>query len=211
MATTKLNNLIIAVSRRVGDARTDASSAGDSGRRITSALWVEYVNQALKDLLMEKFEALGVDGFADAFPEFVKTSSALTLTGGSVAKPADAWVFVELLKSDGSIRFERVESSRVLQVKYGHDPLQVPSATEPAFYEEAGNVVALPSSVGTWTVVGRYVVTPEDLVVVTGAGGTDLSLNARWWGELKDRVAALAVKDMQLIGSPAAADTVTMP
>jgi hypothetical protein len=62
------------------------------------------------------------------------------------------------------------------------------SEDSPAFYEEGLNIVALPAAVAAWTVVGRYIIVHQDVVIETEAGGTDLVLNPTWYGEVVDRM-----------------------
>lgn len=178
----------------VQEYRSSAGSDGDTNMRWKSVNWQGYVNRSLAELVMKKFTEMG-EKFGDVMPEFVKTSAELQLAGGTVAKPADAFVFFELMKSDGTAFFYRITSDRVLKVKTGADALLTPSEDEPVYWEEGVNLYVLPAEANAWKVVGRYVVTPTELTVVTGAGGTDLSLNRMWHEELLQMVVAKALAD----------------
>ena len=101
MATTQFNLNILSAARKLKDARTTADASSDTGKRYSSALLSDYQNRAVRDLLTETYAKLGAD-FGSAIPEYMKTSGALSLVSGSVAKPSDAWYTTDLSLNLGS-------------------------------------------------------------------------------------------------------------
>jgi hypothetical protein len=169
MATSVLNSLILKASRMVQEMRTSAAATDDTDRRWKSENWTDYVNRALRDYLQEKLQELGLKEFMKMYPEYVKPSGVLTLVSGSVAKPTDALIVVDLVKSDLSVYFERLDPTEVESVRTGANPLYVPSATAPVFWEEDGKIKTLGQISGN--VIAKYIATPIDLVVITAAAG----------------------------------------
>lgn len=169
MATTKFNNILLAGARRLKDARTDPTPNGDANARYTSVQLTEYANRSVRDYLVAKLVELGPDGFADKYPEYIKTSGVLTLAAGAVAKPADAIVVADLMLSDLSKTFSRIAQGRVANVKVGKDALIIPSATKPVFWEEGSNVNTLGILAGN--VIARYIVTHQDILPSTAPVG----------------------------------------
>jgi len=169
MATTKLNSVIVAVARKLQDERTDASASSDTGTVYHSVLLTEYANRAVRDLLREKFLALGKEGFAGLLPEYIVESAALTLDAGSVAKPVGAWFVLDLYKSDKTIKFEPLEPDEVGSVLTSEAGLDNATASRPKFYEEGSNIKTLGLTSGN--VIARYIKAHQDLTVITGASG----------------------------------------
>jgi hypothetical protein len=151
MPTTRFNANIIEAAARLQAARTSAGVDGDIGAaaKWNSALLTRYQNRAIRDLLKETLQSAGPRGFAEAIPEYMKTSSVLTLIGGIVAKPLDSFFIVELSRSDHSINFYRIPQDQIETVRSGLNANIVPSATHPVFWEESGNIytLGLPASV----------------------------------------------------------------
>jgi hypothetical protein len=170
MSSVKFNNNILEAAARMKDARTTAASSDDTNKRYTSAMWTRYQNRAIRDFLLEWFQKIGPDEFQNLFPEYIKTGSPLTLSSGSVATPADAFVVTELKNSAGTIKFWRIEQKTVQDVLLGIDGLIVPSATRPVFYEEAGNIKTL--GITTGDVIPRYIKTHQDIAVSVASAGT---------------------------------------
>lgn len=194
MATTLFNSNIIEFASRMKDARTSAAIAGDTSAnggptRYTSAQCARYENRSIRDLLLEWFQKLGPDHFEELFPEYVKTGSAITLVAGVVAKPVDAFIVLDLKKSDGTVKFRRLEQKLVQDVIMNTDGLIVPSPTSPVFYEENGNIVALGITSGN--VIPRYIVTHQDIAVSTVSAGN---------GKIKTGGGTLYTQATQTIG-----------
>ena len=169
MATSNLNSLILATARKLKDARTNPSSVGDTGRVYSSAVLTDYANRAVRDFLRDALKSLGPKLFAETFPEYIKTSSTLTLAAGSVAKPTDALFVIGLMKSDLTLNFEPVKAEELASVLTGAAGLLNASATQPLFYDEAGNIKTL--GVTTGDVIARYIRVHPDLTVITTAVG----------------------------------------
>jgi hypothetical protein len=165
--TTYLNNLILATARKLKDERTSAASSDDTGHVYSSALLTEYANRAVRNYLAAELNSLGIKAFARKYPEYVKQSSALSLSSGSVAKPADALFVFDLVLSDLSLRFDPISQENVAQALAGEAGLGAPSATHPGFYEESGNIKTL--GVTSGTVLARYISVHPDLAVITTA------------------------------------------
>jgi hypothetical protein len=165
VSTLIFNSVLRAVARRLKAERTLAT---DDAGAYTSVLLTEYVNRAIKDLLIDKYLQLGDDRFRTLFPEYVKTSGALTLSGGVVAKPNDAFVITNLSTS-GGIEFKKLKQSQVEDVRRGTEMIIVPSASRPVFWEEAGNIYTL--GVTSGDVVARYIQTPADITPSTVSAG----------------------------------------
>jgi len=167
MATTNTNNLILAIARRLKDARISADPSDDAGKRFSSKLLTEYLNKAIRDFLVDKFITFGEKGFMEMFPEYVKTGTSITLTNGVVPKPYDAFTVVDLRQ--GNIKFRKIRQDAVNDVILGIDPLIIPSSNSPVFYEENGNIYTLGITSGS--VIPRYIKTHTDLVVSTASSG----------------------------------------
>lgn len=196
MATTKFNANIIEAARRLKSARTSAGPSEDSTKKYSSALLTQYENRAVRDLLKELYEALGDKGFGDVVPEYIATSPALTLASGIVAKPADAWHITDLLKSDRTVKFHKIPSLEVENVRSGQDGLIVPSATRPVFWEEGPNIYTLGLTTGD--VIARYVKTHQDITVITDAAGNGTiyttAANLTWTAATKTvAIAAISI------------------
>lgn len=168
MATTKLNSLIVEAARRLKDQRSTAASSDDTGKVYNSAVLTGYANRAVRELLRELFEQYG-EKFGDLVPEYMRTSSALTLAAGVTAQPADAWFVLNLVKSDRTVKFHKVPSNIVEDVRSGEHGTIVPSLTRPVFWQEGGSIYTL--GVTTGDVIGRYVRVHPDLSVITTAVG----------------------------------------
>lgn len=189
MATTALNSLIIAASRKLHDARTDASSVGDTGRVYSSAMLTDYANRSVRDFLRDSLKMLGPKVFAETFPEYVKTSAALTLSSGSVAKPTDALFILGLMKSDLSLNFEPVKAEELASVLTGGAGLLNASATQPLFYDEGLYIKTL--GVTTGDVYARYIRTHPDLTPITGVSG-----NGKFYTTTANMTYAAAIKEL---------------
>jgi hypothetical protein len=200
MPTTRFNNNILQMSRRLNDPRTDASSSGDTGAVYTSAILAGYQNQAIRNLIKDQFLKVGELGIAAVFPELVRLSSALTLTTsgtqGSVAVPSDCWLVITLRNSGATKEFRKVIDIHDLnRMVTGEHAFLNPTAARPYFFELSGSIYT--RGIYSGDVVAIYLQSPADVVVTTGAGGTDISLNAIWDGEIVDRAVAIAVADMK--------------
>lgn len=194
MATTRFNNHVLSVARRLNDPRTDASATGDTGAVYSSAILSYYVNQAMRDLVRDYFLKLGEQATAAIFPDLVKVSSALTLTTGSVAVPTDSWFITALRVSGGTKEFRKIHDVRdINRAITGEHAFIKPTAAKPYFYELGGTINTL--GITTGNVLAHYMTVPPDVTVVTGAGGTDMILNSIWDGEIVDRAVAKAVQD----------------
>lgn len=169
MATPILNGLILKAARMMQEPRTSAAASDDTGKVYKSARWTDYANSSLRDLLKEKVKELGVDSFMTSFPEYVKTSGVLTLVAGEVAKPSDAMIIVDVLKSDLTVKFERVNAEEVASVQSGEHGLYAPTASRPVFWEENGFIHTLGQTTGD--IVAKYIVSPPDAAVITTAAG----------------------------------------
>lgn len=170
MATVVINDLILKAARAVQEYRASAGAAGDSASfRFTSTNWTDYVNRSVREYLSTELERLGTEGFRKKYPEYEKPSGTLTLVSGSVAKPSDALVVVDLLKSDNSVGFDKVDKEKLRSILTSRNPLIVPSAARPVFWEEEGNIKTLGLTSGN--VIARYIKTHTDVVVVTGTAG----------------------------------------
>jgi hypothetical protein len=75
---------------------------------------------------------------------------------------------VELMKSDNTLYFTRQNSSQIQKILTGYDVLNVPSATDPIFYEESGEIKTLPAAVAAYDVIARYLQAPDELAVIVG-------------------------------------------
>ncbi len=199
MATPNLNGRILIVAHRLQQTRTDPTAIGDSGQRYSSLLLAGYVNRAVREFLTQSYERMGPDTFTKLFTEYIKTTTpTLTLVGGVVAKPADAWYFISLSKSDFSVDFYKLRQNEISSVLTKQNGEIVPSAADPAFYEEGANLFVLPNvaPISGWAVSGRYIVTHQDLTPYTDANPeADLVLNANWYGAVEDIAVQHAIQD----------------
>lgn len=164
MATTNLNAIILAAARKLKDQRSSAGAGDDSGKRYVSALLTEYANRAVRDLIRELFEVYR-ERIGDVLPEYMKTSGTLSLTNGVVTPPPDLWYAMDLVKSDRTVKFHKLESEQVETVWSGQDKLIVPSATRPVFWQEAQKLYTL--GLTNDNVIVRYLRAHLDIGVVT--------------------------------------------
>jgi hypothetical protein len=169
MATTRFNSNILAAARRLKDERSSASPTDDTGHVFSSALLSEYENRSVRDVLKKVYDDLGEKAFGNVFPEYMLTSGALNLSAGALVKPADCWHVVDLVKSDLSVKFHKLKSSEIEDVRAAQNGVIVPSATRPVFWEEAASIYTL--GLVNATVIARYIKTHPDLVVSTDAVG----------------------------------------
>ena len=175
MATTKFNNIILDTARILKAARTLAT---DDAGSYTSALLTRYANRSIRKFLIERIQQLMPFQFAEAFPEYVKESGALTLTAGLTAKPTDAIYILEVRQ--GSTRFSRVQQKDVESLVTGINRTMVPSATKPFFWEDGGNINTL--GVTSGNITARYIVVHQDISPITGStsSGTSNSGSGTW-------------------------------
>ncbi len=168
MSTTKLNQIITDVARLLKHPITLATDDTDltgNASPYTSTLLTRYVNNAVRDLLLENYRSYGDRAFMELFPEYVKTSGVLTLAAGVVQKPTDAFLVLNMKLSDNSVFFTRIKQSVVEDIRSGKEKLIVPSATSPVFWDEAGSIYTLGLLAGD--VVMRYIVTHQDILPIT--------------------------------------------
>ena len=179
MATTKFN-LIITDTAQILKA-TRANATLDAGT-YTSAMLARYANRAIREFLIEKLVTLTPFQFAEAYPEYVQESGALTLAAGVVAKPSDSIYILEVRQ--GTTRFARVQQKDVegLVTQIGGvvaNRTMIPSATRPFFWDDGGNIHTLGITSGD--IVARYVVVHQDIapsIASAGVGkyGTSIGL-----------------------------------
>lgn len=172
MATPRFNANILTAAARLQDRRTDPTSAGDAGMTFISSRLAGYQNEAIRDMVLEMYKSLG-SKIVDVIPELVKESSVLTLVGGEVAKPSDAWMFLDLRTDDELIVFTKL-TKEIGRVKAGKTILNPDD--DPVFWESDGKLFVLPVDYAGAEVLGYYVVTPEDIepsTVSAGAGGAN--------------------------------------
>jgi hypothetical protein len=178
-ATLRFNANLMAAASTLKDRRTRPSSAGDSGRRFSSDILAYYENRAIKELILEKYFQYG-ENFDQVMPECVKTSADLTLDANGVADlPPDAWLFIDLAKSDFSAYIHKIFED-VSAVRAGRVGTIQPSLDDVYFFEEGRKIYVLPDD-GATTVKGRYVVTPTDISVIEESGGGNYSVGKGEW------------------------------
>ena len=175
MATTKFN-LIITDTAQILKA-TRANATLDAGS-YTSAMLARYANRAIREFLIEKLVTLTPFQFAEAYPEYVKESGALTLAGGVVAKPTDAIYILDVRQT--TTRFSRIQQKDVESIITGINRIMVPSATKPFFWEDGGNINTL--GVTSGNITARYIVVHQDISPITGStsSGTSNSGSGTW-------------------------------
>ena len=191
MPTTRFNSNIVLASRRMKVIRADAGPGSDSGSRFTSQMWSDYENRAIRDLITAEYTAGRI---SQTMPEYVKETAPFQITGsilypGSVLKTPEQWHFLELMytgTTGNPLMFSPLKRD-VLRITNGLDGLVIPSYTHPVFWEEAGRLFVSPGLFGalSWNVIGRYVMTHQDITVNTSPtdngsfsaipGGTTLS------------------------------------
>lgn len=85
MAGERIQAMSVELSKRIAD---EVAAYSTDGKMFTSAQRLKALNSAREKLYNTYISKLGVDGFAEMFPEFmVETSPAITVTGGSAATP----------------------------------------------------------------------------------------------------------------------------
>lgn len=166
MATTIFNNNILRAAKILKEARTLATDDGD---RYSSAMLADYQNRAVRSLITEMVESLGVPMFADKFPEYIATSGVLTLVSGLVALPSDCYRVIDVAVDDYSTYFDALDQADVVSVKTGRDGLVVPVFAEPVHYQEGSRLYTLGITSGT--IVVRYIRLHVDMSPITAATG----------------------------------------
>lgn len=191
---TRFNQNILDAARRLKEARTDATSSGDTEMRYSSALLTTYQNRAILDVVKSVFEKVGRLGFSTVMPEMVKGNLTASLTSpigggaGVFSMPVDAWTFLEVFDLTGSKIVKRIDAD-VVKVINSLDPLLVPSATQPIYYETMGTLVTYPALT---SVVGRYIFVHPTM---TTASTTDIYINPSYDGEIVDRMVQAGLQD----------------
>ena len=171
VATERFNQNIITVSKRLQDARSPATILDDTGKRYTIARLEQYENRAIRDFVRDKFKELGTS-FGTDIPEMIKTSGNLPTASGVVVKPGDAWR-VLTLRTEAGLRIDRIPDDEVDAVRTGTSLIN-PVAARPGFWEEGENLYLIPSSV-SGNVIARYIISHQDIAVITTAAG-----NGKW-------------------------------
>ena len=118
----------------------------------------------------KSFKTIGKDAFVKLFPEYVKESGTLVLSGGKVAKPTDAFLVIDLMMTDLSLYFDPLDEKKIAQVKVSDAGLDNASATHPKFWDDNGYINTL--GVTSGNVTARYITTPPDLSVITAAANS---------------------------------------
>jgi hypothetical protein len=173
MATVKFNTILIDVAQRLKSPRayaTDNVDVNGNTSTYSSSMLAKHINRAIRDLLLDKYNTLGEIGFAEMFPEYIKTSGALTLAAGLAAKPVDAFIVTGLRLSDDTVKFDRIKPVMVEDIKTSREKQIIPSATRPVFWDEHGSINTLGLLSGS--VIMRYIITHEDIVPVSSVATT---------------------------------------
>jgi hypothetical protein len=156
MATVKFNNIILEVFQRLKDPIANATLDGTT---YSNKIVRDHCNRAIRDFLIAQITGFGERGFSEAYPEYVKTGSALTLVAGTIAKPTDCFTILDLYA--GAVLFTKLEQYQVAGIVNGSDPVIIPSATSPVFWEEGSNIYTLGITSGN--VIPRYIITHQDI------------------------------------------------
>ena len=169
--TPRFNTNILAVARRVQDARTDATA---NGKRYSSALLAFYQNTAIRDLIKEVY-VTAKGAFHLIMPEIVKLSSWLPVitqtTHGTADMPVEAWLFLDLADNASPARTYPQLTQNVARALSALDPAI--DATHPA-YSQAGRKLLTFGVVSSISVRGRYIQQIADISPsygTVGAGG----------------------------------------
>ena len=193
--TSRFNSNILTAARRLQDARSDASANGDAGRRYKSIIWQDYENRAIREIIFETFKSLGVN-FGGLIPEYMKTSGTLTVSGAKTVRPTDSWIVTELVDSNKKVKFVSLSDDEVLDVTIGKRTLLIPTDENPCFYQERDSIVILPSATKIESVIARYIVVHQDIVVNTSSStnGNYLATSpAAWVGSTRRLTATMNV------------------
>jgi hypothetical protein len=163
MATVKFNSIVTELFTRLKDP---IAVANLSGAVYSNTLVCYHLNRAIRDFLIEKIVALKKD-FPEVFPEYVKIGSQITLTSGSVAKPSDCFTVLDL--NIGGVKFTKVDQFRVNDIINGFEPVIIPSASMPIFWEEGSNIKTYGLTSGN--VIPRYIVLHNDISPIVSTLG----------------------------------------
>lgn len=206
--TTRFDNNIIVVARRLKDKRLDTVpplSSSDTGLRYSNALLSSYENRAIRDLILDRY-AKGTALLE--IPEYIATVASLApnTTTGILAKSDAQWHFVELISTSPAVIFiPLAEDAQPLRVVSGRHGIINPTYRMPIFYEESGNLVVYPAtSDGTtqWSLTGRYLKTHQDITIDTGA--VDVAVNSEFDSEIQERMFKMAIDDAITVMPPRA-------
>ncbi len=173
MATTEFNTIVRNVARRLQEAQADAAGyLSGTFDTYSAALVAQYVNRAVSDLVLKKTEKLQ-DRVADVLPEMVRTSGALTLATGRVARPVDCLFVLGGVTSPGNVYLTPLRGAQVSVAIARVDAKLKPSACEPMLYDEGGYLNTLGITSGD--IVVRYVVKHQPITISEAAAG-----NGKW-------------------------------
>jgi hypothetical protein len=156
MATVKFNSIVTELFQRLKDPITQANA---NGSIYTNALVCYHLNRSIRDFLIEKIVTLKKD-FPEVFPEYIKIGSQIALTSGSVPKPSDCFTVLDLNVPSG-VKFTKVDQFRVNDIINGFEPVIIPSASNPIFWEEGANIKTYGLTSGN--VIPRYIVLHNDI------------------------------------------------
>lgn len=206
--TTRFDWNIIKVARRLKDKRVDTApplSSSDTGLRYSNALLTTYENQAIRDLILDRFMKGSVE---TEIPEYVKqigTSLVPNATTGVAAKLAEQWRILDLITDDYKVPFTRLVGVSPMEVRSGRHGIIKPVYTMPVYWDETGQITVLPVTAdqgGTqWSLTGRYVQVHQDITIDTGA--LDVTVNAIYDAEIQDRMFKMAMADTLTVSPPA--------
>lgn len=190
---TRFDANIVSAARRLHDRRTAAHlDSLETSLRYSETLLVSYQNRAIRDVIKETYQTAG-DAFSAIMPEMIKVSPATNVTNGVITNPADAWIIMEIAKSDYSWYATRI-THNILKVLAGRDAMLAPTVSKPAFYQTSTQTLIIPLSITGVQAVISYIPQPSDMVA--GSGQTsDIPISPVWDGEIVDRMVAMGTAD----------------
>lgn len=163
MATTRFNANILRAARKVGQARTSAGTSSDTNNRVSSALWSEYQNNAIRKIIRDAFQSQGEQAVLQ-IPEYVKESGSLVLTSGYVEVPTDLWFDLAVKNAAGTLIYRRVPPKDLPAVLAGKHGIYIPSATKPYYYLEGTKIYVLPVAL-TDNIIVKYIKRHDSITV----------------------------------------------
>ena len=189
--TSRFDKNITTAAVRLHDPRTMAvGDPAEASYRYSLALLSKYQNFAIRDTVREAYLKFG-DGFEQVMPEMVNDYADVTITDGVGNLPLDAWIVLEVAKTDYSWYAWRVREN-VLKVLCGRDAMLQPTLTKPAFYQTGLQIRLLPNTLSGLNVRLWYIRQPAD---ITAGPAAVIPVSPMWDGEIVARMVQMGIAD----------------
>jgi hypothetical protein len=189
MATPFFDSIVLQAARAVQDPRT--SVADDNEKRYKLADWSIYINQAIRDFILEIAKGNAPDAWI-TMPEYIKYYPVMAIVSNRTPLPDGLWMPLTVMEAVGLPEIIRIPDEELPDVLTGQHALIIPRIEQKGYYLDEGDIVILPLSVPTTQLLIRGVKEHMDVI---RASDVDIQLSTMLTGELVKRVVALATMD----------------